>query len=244
VVSPNGKERYRLALVPLWAVEGGILGIEVLVARPEHPDDNLLGQRQSDVPQPFVVTVEDLESGINKSRFGPIRDFKLDRTTLRVEIQGSRLGEGVGECKDCKNIQELTVDFTFGSKSGSYLPQPIGEGSLSVVTAPTAWHRVEAGAFAVFAPSGWEFHQLQGLTDICRCRSRPSLHPLRRGRNWAFLHSRTVTGWEWGKPFRLIQLKDYRIEGCTPGFGYDLSQICRTDWIWSTARRAESLIFL
>src|SRR5262249_42375778 len=68
--SPDGKERYRLALIPLWAVEGGIIGMEILVARPEHSDDNLLGQRETDVPQPFVITVEELESGISKSRFG------------------------------------------------------------------------------------------------------------------------------------------------------------------------------
>lgn len=116
IVSPDGKQRYRLALIPLWAVEGGIVGIEILVARPEHPDDNLLGQRETDVPQPFIVTVEELESGINKSRFGATRNFKLDHTKLRVEIQGSLLGEGVGECKNCKNIQEFTVDLVFGSK--------------------------------------------------------------------------------------------------------------------------------
>jgi hypothetical protein len=105
-----------LALIPLWAVEGGIVGIEILVARPEHPDNNLLGQRETDLPQPFVITVEELESGINKSRFGATRNFKLDRTKLRVEIQASRFGEGVGECKNCKNIQELAADFSFGRK--------------------------------------------------------------------------------------------------------------------------------
>jgi hypothetical protein len=84
--------------------------------RPEHPNDNLLGQRETDAPQPFVVTVEELESGISKSRFGATRHFKLDGSKLRVEIQGSRLGEGVDECKDCKNIQEVAVDLLFGSK--------------------------------------------------------------------------------------------------------------------------------
>jgi hypothetical protein len=116
VVTPNGKEHYRLALVPLWAVEGGIVGIEILVARPEHPDDNLLGRRESDVPQPFVITVEELESGINKSRFGATRVFNVGRAKLQVEIQGSRLGEGVGECKSCKNIQEFIAELAFGNK--------------------------------------------------------------------------------------------------------------------------------
>lgn len=41
-------------------------------------------------------------------------------------------------------------------------PPPVG-GSSTVVVAPTNWHKVEAGAFSLFAPSGWEFHQLQGI---------------------------------------------------------------------------------
>lgn len=116
VVSPNGKEHYRLALIPLWAVEGGIVGIEILVASPEHPDDNLLGRRETDVPQPFVLTVEELESGINKSRFGATRVFDVKRAKLKVEILRSRLGEGVGDCNDCKNIQEITAAFSFENK--------------------------------------------------------------------------------------------------------------------------------
>lgn len=113
--SPDRKEHYRLALIPLYALEGGIVAIEILVARPEHPDDNLLGERIMDVAQPFVVTVEELERGINKSRFGTTRNFTVDHAKLRVEIRGSRLGEGVGDCRDCKNIQELTAEFVFRS---------------------------------------------------------------------------------------------------------------------------------
>src|SRR5467141_1829077 len=44
-----------------------------------------------------------------------------------------------------------------------YPPQPTGGESLSVVTAPTTWHKVDAGAFSLFAPLGWEFHQLAGV---------------------------------------------------------------------------------
>jgi len=160
IASPDGKEHVRLALIPLWAVEGGILGVEILVARPEHPDDNLLGRRDSDALQPFVVTVEELERGINKSPCGAVRNFKLDRTTLRVEIQGSRLGEGVGECRNCKNIQELTIDFELGSEEEIYRPQPTGE---ETPTPPTGWHKVDAGPFSILAPPGWEFHQLTGV---------------------------------------------------------------------------------
>jgi hypothetical protein len=116
VVSPNGKEHYRLALIPLWAAEGGIVGIEILVASPEHPDDNLLGRRETDVPQPFVITVEELESGINKSRFGATRVFDVKRAKLKVEVLRSRPGEGIGDCNDCKNIQEITAAFSFENK--------------------------------------------------------------------------------------------------------------------------------
>jgi hypothetical protein len=31
------------------------------------------------------------------------------------------------------------------------------------VTTPIGWHKVDAGAFSLFAPLGWEFHQLMGV---------------------------------------------------------------------------------
>jgi hypothetical protein len=43
------------------------------------------------------------------------------------------------------------------------LPQASGEGSVSTLTAPANWHKVDAGPFAILAPPGWEFHQLQGV---------------------------------------------------------------------------------
>jgi hypothetical protein len=158
--SPDGSERYRLALIPLWALEGGIVAMEILIARPEHPEDNLLGERQLNLAQPFVITVEELERGINKSRFGTRRDFKFQGVELRAEIQGSRLGEGVGDCRDCKNIQELTVDFMFRSNSEKKPPRTAAKEST---VAPTNWHKLDAGPFWLLAPAGWEFHQLQGV---------------------------------------------------------------------------------
>jgi hypothetical protein len=98
-----------------------------------------------------------LESGINKSRFGTRRDFKLQGFELRAEIQGSQLGEGVGECPNCKNIQELTVNFAFRS-SGKKLQATATENPV-----PTNWHKLDAGPFSLFAPAGWEFNQLQGV---------------------------------------------------------------------------------
>jgi hypothetical protein len=114
VVSPNGKERFRLALVPLWCVEGGTVAIEIFLASPEHPDENLLGIRENDVPQSFVIKVEELESGINKSRFGANRAFKVRRAKLTIKILGSRLANENCGCGNC--IQEFTAELSFQSK--------------------------------------------------------------------------------------------------------------------------------
>src|SRR5579862_2130146 len=72
--NPNTKEHYTLALVPLWALEGGIIAMEISIANPAHPEDNLLGER-NDSPQPFVIEVAELQRGIKRSRFGPTRTF-------------------------------------------------------------------------------------------------------------------------------------------------------------------------
>jgi hypothetical protein len=116
VESPDGKQHYKLALVPLWAVEGGIVAIQILVAHPDSPDKNLLGERTTNGAMKFVITVEELERGIKRSRFGTSRNFNLDNAKLSVEILGSRLGKGLGDCPDCTNIQEFTAMFSIGSK--------------------------------------------------------------------------------------------------------------------------------
>jgi hypothetical protein len=53
--------------------------------------------------------------------------------------------------------------FTWVKNSALSFEQPSGEEQLSAVRPPTGWYKVEAGAFSLFAPSGWEFHQLQGV---------------------------------------------------------------------------------
>lgn len=108
--------RYRVALVPLWAVEGGIVAVEIVLAHERTPDDNLFGERQSDTEQPFVITVETLEKGARKSRFGVSRLLNAGSLTLNAKILSSRLGEGVGECKTCRNIQQLTLSLTLDSR--------------------------------------------------------------------------------------------------------------------------------
>src|SRR6266852_2829191 len=49
------------------------------------------------------------------------------------------------------------------SHAQAYPPQPIGGESLRAAEAPTDWHKVDAGPFSLFAPLGWEFHQLAGF---------------------------------------------------------------------------------
>jgi hypothetical protein len=41
--------------------------------------------------------------------------------------------------------------------------QGTGKESPSAVTPQASWQKVDAVAFSLFAPSGWEFHQLQGV---------------------------------------------------------------------------------
>jgi hypothetical protein len=39
--------------------------------------------------------------------------------------------------------------------------QPFGQS-----VAPANWHKVDAGPFSILAPSGWEFHQLEGVDSF------------------------------------------------------------------------------
>jgi hypothetical protein len=113
VTSPNEKQHYRLTLIPLWCMEGGIVGMEFHVARPDAPDHNLLGDR-TEAEQPFVITVEDLQRGIDRSRFGAVRSFRLGTTKFRLAIEGSRLGPQACCSETC--IQELTVQISVGGR--------------------------------------------------------------------------------------------------------------------------------
>ena len=91
--------------------------MEIVLARPDYPDENLLGQRETDAAYPFVITVEELAVGIRKSKFGAKRVFPLpgpDRATLRVEVLASDLRRGQGSCESCLLIRSLTVDLAEG----------------------------------------------------------------------------------------------------------------------------------
>jgi hypothetical protein len=82
IKNPNGQGDYRLVLQSLWAVEGGIVALEIVVARPGQPDVNVLGERQNGVEYPFVITVEELENGLARSKFGVVRTLQIDDITL------------------------------------------------------------------------------------------------------------------------------------------------------------------
>jgi hypothetical protein len=120
IKSPNGQSEYQLALQPLWALEGGVVALEIVVARPGQPDLNILGKREKGVEYPFVITVEELESGLEHSKFGAVRNLEADGIALNVKIEHFRLGKGVGSgsiyCSKCKNLQELSVRITVESK--------------------------------------------------------------------------------------------------------------------------------
>src|SRR5579864_9181057 len=68
VVSPNGKERYRLALIPLWGGEGGIVGMEIFISRSFQSsvrgvpdvDVNLLGKLDGK-PHSYVIDLKDID---------------------------------------------------------------------------------------------------------------------------------------------------------------------------------------
>jgi hypothetical protein len=76
IKSPHGQGEYQLVLSPLWAVEGGVIAIEIVIARPAQPNVNLLGERENGVEYPFVITVEELKKRVAKSSAGSARIFK------------------------------------------------------------------------------------------------------------------------------------------------------------------------
>lgn len=116
IKNPNGQAEYQLELQPLWAVEGGVIALEIVVARPQQPDENLLGERQNGIAYPFVITVGELERGLVRSKFGAVRKLQVDDIALDVKIEHFRLGKGVGSgstyCSKCRNLQELSAWIT------------------------------------------------------------------------------------------------------------------------------------
>jgi hypothetical protein len=117
IKNANGTAEYRLVLQPLWAVEGGVVALEIVVARPAQPDVNMLGKRESDTEYPFVITVEELERGLAQSRFGAVRRLQADDVALKIKVERFRLGRGLGDCPSCGNLQELSIWITVEGKT-------------------------------------------------------------------------------------------------------------------------------
>jgi hypothetical protein len=82
---PIGQEEYQLVKQPLWALEGGVVAPEIVVARPQQPELNTLGERENGVEYPFVITVEALERGLARSKFGAVRTLHVDDIALNPE---------------------------------------------------------------------------------------------------------------------------------------------------------------
>lgn len=120
IKNPSGPGEYQLILRPLWAVEGGVIALEIVVARPRQPDVNILGEREKGIQYPFVITVGELNDGLAHSKFGAVRTLQTDDITLSVKIEHFRLGRGVGSsseyCAKCKNLQELSIRITAKGK--------------------------------------------------------------------------------------------------------------------------------
>lgn len=119
IKSPDGEE-YLLMLRPLWDLEGGVLALEIVMARPSEPDMNILGQRKKGVASPFVVSVAELEKGLKHSKFGARRTLQADSIVVDARIGHFRFGKGVGSgslyCAKCKNLRELTMWVTVASE--------------------------------------------------------------------------------------------------------------------------------
>jgi len=121
IPSTEGHEKYQLVLQPLWALEGGVIALEVVLARPTKPDTNLLGERENGREYPFVITVEELERGLAKTTFGAVRRLQAGNINLTMKIENFHLGKGVGSgstyCAKCRNLQELSLRILIESKT-------------------------------------------------------------------------------------------------------------------------------
>lgn len=120
IKKPSGQAEYQLILQPLWAVEGGVVALEIVVAHLTQPDVNLLGERENGIEYPFVITVEELERGLAHSKFGKARKLHVDDIALNMRIESFQLGKGIGSgstyCSNCSNLQELSVWITVEGK--------------------------------------------------------------------------------------------------------------------------------
>jgi hypothetical protein len=88
-----------------------------------------------------------------------------DRCHRHPESVLLRLIEANGMEKDRTSLK-IASDFNYDEKQGEYTPKldTILRGWCQQQCDGTSdWHKVDAGPFSILDPSGWEFHQLQGV---------------------------------------------------------------------------------
>jgi hypothetical protein len=114
----GGHERFRVALNPLSAVEGGIVAFELSLTRRTRPEHNLLGERSGYSEEchcypekAFVLDTAHLGTSVATSRFGVLRRFAVPSTdaTLSLEVLEFIAGHGVGSCDSCPRIERLAA---------------------------------------------------------------------------------------------------------------------------------------
>ena len=85
---------------------------------------------------------------------------------LIVMVNFSTCLAGFSFSAECSCSPEKAIAVNVRSASPHTSPQKSGGKSLNAVTVPTGWHKVDAGPFSLFAPPGWEFHQLAGVDSF------------------------------------------------------------------------------
>ena len=115
----HGEELYRLELRPYWKVEGGFTAVEIALSRPGNWEENFLCKRLPIRAQRCVITVEDLAAGIEKSKHGKTRVFRLPsphRESLLVEILASELYTVHIERESWPAIRSIALDLSVGMR--------------------------------------------------------------------------------------------------------------------------------
>jgi hypothetical protein len=120
-----GKPRFRVALRPLSAVEGGVVAFELMLVRHAEDQDNLLGERSGFdeacrcyPEKPSVIDIAYVSEGVGGSRFGAVRRFAIPGThePLVFEVVDIGVGHGVGNCAPCPRIDWLHARVSIAPK--------------------------------------------------------------------------------------------------------------------------------
>ena len=116
LLDADGQARFHVAIIPLHAVEGGIVGFELVVVHSRDDQENLLGERSSFSEEcrcypegPFDIDIAYVHEGVLKSRFGDVRTLPLPdhAGTLTWTIVDFASGQGVGSCPTCSNFKSI-----------------------------------------------------------------------------------------------------------------------------------------